>query len=170
VLDWLPWSHTFGTNHNFNLVLRNGGEFYIDNGKPVPGLIEETVKNLQQIRPNYYFNVPKGFEMLLEALRADEAFSETFFSNAKMLFYAGAALSQSIWDGYLALSEASGNDVFFTTEWGASETSPAITNIHWRVNGPGNLGFPCLALMSNLCPMKRSWSYGFVARSFFQDT
>lgn len=142
VLDWLPWSHVFGTNHNFNLVLKNGGSFYIDNGKPVPGLIGETVKNIKKIQPNLFFNVPKGYEMLLEYLRTDSEFCKLFFSNLDMLFYAGAALSIPVWDELKSLCENQGHSVFFTTEWGATETSPAITNVHWHLDTPGNIGIP----------------------------
>ncbi len=142
VLDWLPWSHTFGTNHNFNLVLRNGGSLYIDSGKPLPGLIGETIRNLRHVKPNLFFNVPKGYEVLLEHMRDDEELCNTFFGNLNMLFYAGAALSRPVWDELRQLCEATGNDVFFTTEWGATETAPAITNVHWRLDQPGNIGVP----------------------------
>lgn len=142
VLDWLPWSHIFGTNHNFNLVLRNGGSFYIDSGKPLPGLIGETIRNIRHVKPNLFFNVPKGYEVLLEHMRDDEALCKTFFSNLDMLFYAGAALSRPVWDELKHLCDATGNDVFFTTEWGGTETAPAITNVHWRLDQPGNIGVP----------------------------
>jgi len=128
VLDWLPWSHIFGTNHNFNLVLRNGGSLYIDSGKPLPGLIGETIRNLRHVKPNLFFNVPKGYEVLLEHMRDDEELCRTFFANLDMLFYAAAALPVPVWDELKRLCEATGNDVFFTTEWGATETAPAITN------------------------------------------
>ena len=90
IVDWLPWNHTFGGNHDFGLVLDNGGSLYIDDGKPLPGAIEATVRNLRDIAPTIYFNVPKGFEMLLPHLRADAALRENFFSRLKVLFYAGA--------------------------------------------------------------------------------
>ncbi len=93
VVDWLPWNHTFGSNHNFGLVLDNGGSLYIDEGKPLPGAIDATVRNLRDIAPTIYFNVPKGFEMLLPHLEADAALRETFFSRLKVLFYAGASLA-----------------------------------------------------------------------------
>lgn len=142
VLDWLPWSHIFGTNHNFNLVLRNGGSLYIDSGKPLPGLIGETIRNLRHVKPNLFFNVPKGYEVLLEHIRDDQELCHTFFSNLDMLFYAAAALPVPVWDELKRLCEATGNDVFFTTEWGATETAPAITNVHWRLERPGNIGVP----------------------------
>ena len=78
VVDWLPWNHTFGGNHNFGLVLDNGGSLYIDEGKPLPGAIDATVRNLRDIAPTIYFNVPKGFEMLLPHLAADKACARNF--------------------------------------------------------------------------------------------
>jgi len=142
VLDWLPWSHTFGSNHNFNLVLRNGGTLYIDNGKPVPGLVDQSIRNLKEIKPNLYFNVPKGFEVLLGYLREDEGFRRSFFGNLQMLFYAAAALPGPIWDELKQMCAETGNDVFFTTSWGATETAPANTNVHWRLERAGNIGVP----------------------------
>ncbi|KAA0873991.1 feruloyl-CoA synthase [Nitrincola tapanii] len=152
VLDWLPWSHTFGTNHNFNLVLRNGGSFYIDNGKPVPSLIEATVRNLREVRPNLYFNVPKGYEALLEYLRQDPQLCDEFFSSLTLLFYAGASLSQPVWDELRSLCAQGGHDVFFTTEWGATETAPAITNVHWHLDKPGNIGIPMPGVSMRFVP------------------
>ncbi|MEP7083978.1 MAG: AMP-binding protein, partial [Betaproteobacteria bacterium] len=98
IVDWLPWSHTFGGNHNFNMVLRNGGTLYIDRGKPMPGLFEATLANLREIAPTVYFNVPRGYDMLIAALRADAGLRERFFSRLRVLFYAGAALPQNLWD------------------------------------------------------------------------
>ena len=98
LVDWLPWNHTFGGNHDFGMVLYNGGSLYIDEGKPLPGAIEATVRNLREIAPTIYFNVPKGFEMLLPYLRADAALRQNFFSRLKVLFYAGAGLAQHVWD------------------------------------------------------------------------
>ncbi|GGB85098.1 feruloyl-CoA synthase [Marinobacterium zhoushanense] len=142
VLDWLPWSHTFGSNHNFNLVLRNGGTLYIDNGKPVPGLMDQSIRNLKEIKPNLYFNVPKGFEVLLGYLREDEELKRGFFGSLDMLFYAAAALPGPIWDELKQMCAETGNDVFFTTSWGATETAPANTNVHWRLERAGNIGVP----------------------------
>src|SRR3954466_13685229 len=94
VVDWLPWNPPFGGNHNFNMVLRNGGTLYIDGGKPVPGLVETTVKNLAEISPTMYFNVPRGYDLLLPFLEKDEKLRENFFRDLDMLFYAAAALPQ----------------------------------------------------------------------------
>ena len=94
ILDWLPWSHTFGANHNFNLVLRNGGTLYVDGGKPAPGLFATSLANLRSVMPTVYFNVPRGFDMLIAALRGDDELRQKFFSEVKFAFYAGAALPQ----------------------------------------------------------------------------
>lgn len=143
VVSWLPWSHTFGTNHNFNLVLCNGGSLYIDEGRPAPGLIEKSVKNLREVQPNLYFNVPKGFDALLPFLEKDTAFSTAFFSRLRCVFYAAAALPQQTWDrvGKVA-SRVKGGDVWFASAWGSTETSPLATNVSWKLSGPGCIGLP----------------------------
>ena len=98
VVDWLPWSHTFGSNHNFNMVLTNGGSLYIDDGNPTPPGAPKTARNLREIAPTIYFNVPKGYEALIPHFRADDALRRNFFSRLKVLFYAGAGLNQTTWD------------------------------------------------------------------------
>lgn len=143
VLDWLPWSHTFGGNHNLNLVLRNGGTLYIDEGRPVPGLVDKTVRNLREVRPNLYFNVPRGYDMLLPYLEADEALARDFFGRLRMVFYAGAALPQATWERLEAVARKVRDEpVWFTTAWGSTETSPAVTSAHWRLDRAGCLGLP----------------------------
>ena len=143
VLDWLPWSHTFGGNHNFNLVLRNGGELWIDEGRPAPGLVEKSVRNLLEVKPTLYFNVPRGFDMLLPFLEKDEAFAREFFARLRMVFYAGAALAQSSWERLEAVARKVRDEpVWFTTSWGSTETSPAITSAHWRLERAGCIGAP----------------------------
>src|SRR5947207_3435035 len=96
ILDWLPWSHTFGANHNFNLVLRNGGTLYVDGGKPAPGLFATSLANLRSVMPTVYFNVPRGFDMLIAALRSDEALCKKFFNGVKFAFYAGCVAAESL--------------------------------------------------------------------------
>ena len=119
LVDWLPWNHTFGGNHNIGIALYNGGSFYIDEGKPGPGFISETIRNLREIAPTVYFNVPKGYEDLLPALRADRELRENFFSRLKLLFYAGAGLSQPVWDAYRELArETCGERVVMVTGLG----------------------------------------------------
>ncbi len=151
-VDWLPWNHTFGSN-NFGMVLTHGGTLYLDEGKPVAAGILPTVRNLREIAPTAYFNVPKGYEALLPHLQADAAFARHFFSRLEMLFYAGAGLAQPVWDGYRALArEAVGRDVPFVTGLGATETAPsAIMNL--RTTGQaGAIGLPMVGVTLKLVP------------------
>src|SRR5206468_9379228 len=98
LVDWLPWNHTFGGNHNVGITVYNGGTLYIDDGKPTPALIGETLRNLREIAPTIYFNVPKGFEEIANALEVDATLRDTFFSRVRMLFFSGAGLAQPVWD------------------------------------------------------------------------
>ncbi len=143
LVDWLPWNHTFGGNHNFNMVLRHGGTLYIDEGKPMPGLVDKTVANLREISPTLYFNVPRGFDMLIPLLDKDDELRANFFRNLKLIFYAGAALPQNLWEKLEALSiRALGYRVRMVSSWGSTETSPAVTNVHFDIEGAGNIGLP----------------------------
>lgn len=143
VVSWLPWSHTFGTNHNFNMVLSNGGSLYLDEGRPVPGLREKSVRNLREVQPTLYFNVPKGFDALVSFLEEDEGFSRDFFGRLRGVFYAAAALPQSLWDRLETCArKVHGDAVWFSSAWGATETSPLLTNVHWRLDKPGCIGLP----------------------------
>jgi feruloyl-CoA synthase len=143
LLDWLPWSHTFGGNHNMNLVLRHGGTMYIDDGRPVPGAIDRTIAHLREVQPTVYFNVPKGYDMMLPALEADEALARRFFERLRMVFYAGAGMPVATWKRLEAVAaKVREEPVWFTTSWGSTETSPAITFAHWKLDGPGVIGNP----------------------------
>ena len=143
ILDWLPWSHTFGANHNFNLVLRNGGALYIDGGKPAPGLFATSLANLKSVLPTVYFNVPRGFDMLIAALRGDEELCRRFFSEVKFAFYAGAALPQNLWDAVEELSlKTVGRALPMVSAWGSTETSPLATDCHFLAERSGNIGVP----------------------------
>ncbi len=143
VVDWLPWNHTFGSNHNFGLVLDNGGSLYIDEGKPLPGAIEATVRNLRDIAPTIYFNVPKGFEMLAPRLAADRALREMFFSRLKVMFYAGAALSQHVLDALQEIAvKTIGQRIMFLSSLGSTETAPAALACTWESDRAGNIGLP----------------------------
>jgi feruloyl-CoA synthase len=149
----LPWNHTFGSNHNFGLVLDNGGSLYIDEGKPLPGLIEATVRNLHAIAPTIYFNVPKGFEMLLPALAGDGSLRETFFSRLKVLFYAGAALPQHVLDGFTELAvKTTGDRILFMSSLGSTETAPAALSCNWQSERSGNIGLPLPGVTLKLIP------------------
>ncbi len=141
LVDWLPWSHTFGGNHNLNMVLAHGGTLVIDEGRPAPGLIERTLANLAEVQPTIWFNVPRGFDMALPALEADEALARRVFARLRVVFYAGAALTQSTWERLQRLADrVRGEPVWLTTSWGSTETSPAITSAHWRLDRAGVIG------------------------------
>lgn len=143
VLDWLPWSHVFGANHNFNLVLRNGGTLYIDDGLPLPGQIDRTIENIKSVKPTLFFNVPRGYEVLLPYLERDEDLAEALFGRLRLLFYAAAALPQSSWDRLVNCArKVRSEPLFFATEWGSTETSPVVTNVHFQTIGAGVIGLP----------------------------
>ena len=130
VVDWLPWNHTFGGNFNFNLVLRNGGTLYVDGGKPVPGLVETTVRNLRDVSPTMYFNVPRGFDLLLPFLERDVELRRSFFRDLDMLFYAAAALPQNLWERIETLARAEKPDgLAMLSAWGSTETAPLATQV-----------------------------------------
>jgi len=149
VVDWLPWNHTFGGNHNFNLVLRNGGTLYVDGGKPVPGLVETTVKNLAEISPTMYFNVPRGYDLLLPYLEKDDKLRQSFFRDLDMLFYAAAALPQNWWD---RLKKLGGERLTMLSAWGSTETSPLATSVHFHMDRPGVIGLPVAECELKLVP------------------
>ncbi|MFZ0737484.1 MAG: feruloyl-CoA synthase [Candidatus Acidiferrales bacterium] len=153
LLDWLPWNHTFGGNHNIGIALYNGGSFYLDDGKPGRGFIEETVRNLREISPTAYFNVPKGYEDLLPALRADRQLRENFFRSLRLLFYAGAGLSQPVWDEYRQLAiETCGERVIMVTGLGATETAPMAIQTSWETDRSGIIGIPIPGVEAKLIP------------------
>lgn len=153
IVDWLPWNHTFGGNHNFNMMLRNGGALYIDRGKPVPGLVEETVKNLREVSPTICFNVPGGYQALLPYLEEDSALRDTFFRRLRMIFYAAASLPQSLWERLEKLSVASlGYKVPMVSSWGATETAPLVTIVHYPIDRAGVIGVPAPGCQLKLVP------------------
>jgi feruloyl-CoA synthase len=153
LVDWLPWNHTFGSNHNFGIVLDNGGSLYIDEGKPLPGVIAATARNLRDIAPTIYFNVPKGFEMLLPYLTAEPALRERFFSKLKVLFYAGAALPQHVLDAYHRLAaETAGERILFMSSLGSTETAPAALACSWESERAANIGLPLPGVDLKLVP------------------
>ncbi|RMH23113.1 MAG: feruloyl-CoA synthase [Acidobacteria bacterium] len=154
LVDWLPWSHTFGGNHNFNLVLANGGTLYVDGGKPVPGRIETTVENLRAVSPTLYFNVPRGFDALLPFLEADAELAARFFRRLDLIFYAGAALPQNLWQRLDALARRlRGAPLFLTTAWGTTETAPLATSAHFPLERAGNVGLPAPGCEVRLTPV-----------------
>jgi feruloyl-CoA synthase len=153
LLDWLPWNHTFGANHNFNLVLRHAGALYIDGGRPLPGLIDETVRNLGEVSPTIYFNVPAGYAALLPFLERDEALARAFFARLRLIFYAGAALPQDLWERLEAVSAgATGERVPMTSSWGTTETAPLATAAHFIIDRAGAIGVPAPGVELKLLP------------------
>jgi feruloyl-CoA synthase len=154
IVDWAPWHHTAGGNHDVGLVIYNGGTFYIDDGKPAPGAIEETVRNLRDVAPNWYFNVPKGFEALLPFLRDDARLRETFFSRLKVLWFAGAGIGQHVFDEMKELAvRTCGEQILFLTGLGATETAPFALSRTWDTGNAANVGLPPPGLDVKLVPM-----------------
>ncbi len=143
VVDWLPWSHTFGGNHNFFMVLWHGGTLYIDEGKPAPGAFDTTIENLREVSPTLYFNVPRGFDMLVAKLEEDEALATSFFRDLDVVFYAAAALSQPTWERLEAVSRKTrGDKVTMVAAWGSTETAPLVTQVHFAIDRAGVIGLP----------------------------
>jgi feruloyl-CoA synthase len=153
IVDWLPWSHTFGGNHNFNLVLRNGGTLYVDAGKPAPGAIEITAGNLREVPSTIHFDVPRGYDMLLPWLESDAALRATFFRDLDVLFYAAASLPQHLWEALERLSiAATGSRVTMLSAWGSTETAPTATQVHFPIERAGVIGLPSPGTEIKLAP------------------
>lgn len=154
LVDWLPWNHTFGGNHNVGLVLSNGGTLYIDEGKPTPALVGETLRNLREIAPTLYFNVPTGFDAIAQAMKQDVQLRRTLLSRVKMFFYAGASLPQSVWDALSESEEAElGKRIVMTCGFGMTESSPYglfPTSPDIRA---GELGVPTPGMQCKLAPV-----------------
>lgn len=153
IVDWLPWNHTFGGNHNIGLTLYNGGSMYLDAGKPMPGGIEETVRNLREISPTVYFNVPKGYESLLPYLRDDKTLRAKFFQRLHAMFFSGAALSPFVWNSLdeLAMQET-GFRVPVLTGLGATETAPFFMSVRPATSRSGHVGLPVSGNDAKLVP------------------
>jgi feruloyl-CoA synthase len=155
IVDWLPWNHTFGGNHNVGLVLYNGGTFYIDDGKPTPAGIAESLRNLREIAPTIYFNVPKGYEELVRALEREPDLRQTFFSRVEMLFYSAAGLSQHVWDALDRLAiETVGERIVMLTGLGATETAPFSIVTRADCTASGIVGLPVAGIELKLAPME----------------
>jgi len=153
--DWLPWNHTFGGSHNFGIALHNGGSLYIDAGKPTPDLFGETIRNLREIAPTAYFNVPKAYEMLIGHLRSEPGLRKTFFSRLNLLFFAAAGLSQHIWDALQDLAfETCGEEILVVTGLGATESSPYALSTGIEGASSGCLGLPVPGVELKLVPVE----------------
>lgn len=154
LLDWAPWHHTAGGNKEFFIPVFNGGTLYIDDGKPTPKDISKTIRNLKEIAPTWYFNVPKGFEALIPFFEDDRELRENFFSKVKMLWYAGAGMAQHTWDALDRLAvQTLGEKVLIATGLGATETAPAALMCTWPQQKSGNIGLPCYGVSLKLVPM-----------------
>ncbi|HEV2430003.1 MAG TPA: feruloyl-CoA synthase [Burkholderiales bacterium] len=158
IVDWAPWHHTAAGNHDFGLVIYNGGSYYIDEGKPMPGAIETTVRNLREVAPTWYFNVPRGYEALLPYLRSDAALRKSFFSRVKVLWFAGAAIAQHVFDEIKALArDTTGEDILFLTGLGSTETAPYTMGRMWETHDATNMGLPPPGVEIKLVPMDEKY-------------
>ncbi|MDR7376597.1 feruloyl-CoA synthase [Rhodoferax ferrireducens] len=153
LVDWLPWNHTFGGNHNFGIVIYNGGTLYLDEGKPTPKGMAETIRNLREIAPTVYFNVPTGFEVLAEAMQTDDQLRQKLLSRVKMFFFAAAALSQPIWDSLFASAEREvGERIVMNTGLGMTEGTPFCIAVNSPNVKAGYIGVPTPGLELKLVP------------------
>ncbi len=153
VLDWAPWNHTAAGNKVSYMVLTNGGTYYIDDGKPVPGKFDETVRNLREVPCSWYFNVPVGWDMLIDHLENHPELARTFFGDLKMMFYAGAGMAQLTWDRLRAIGrKTTGHEVLLTSSLGATETAPFALTITVPQEQAGNVGVPSRGLLMKLVP------------------
>jgi feruloyl-CoA synthase len=155
MVDWAPWHHTAGGNKDLGMILYNGGTLYIDEGKPLPGAIEATVRNLKEVAPNWYFTVPKGYEMLLPFLRDDAELRKNFFSRLKALWFAGAGVSQHVFDEYKRLTyKTCGEQILFLTGLGSTETAPFTLSRTWDTDDASNMGVPPPGVELKLVPVE----------------
>lgn len=157
-LDWAPWNHVASGNKVFNMALYNGGAYYIDGGKPVRGLFETTCRNIREVSPTWYFNVPAGFELLVDAMNADPDLAKCFFKDLKLLMYAGAAMAEHTWSELDRLAaEATGERVLLSTGLGATETAPDVLFCTEPQDVPGNIGIPMKGVTLKLVPVDDRW-------------
>ncbi|BDE07448.1 feruloyl-CoA synthase [Vulcanimicrobium alpinum] len=143
LVDWLPWHHTFGGNHNFNMALQHGGALYIDRGRPLPAHFDRSVETLRDVPPTVYFNVPRGHALLVAALERDDAFARRFFSRLRLIGNAAAGLPRTTWEALRSLARRYGGaEVAVTGAWGLTETSPMATAVHYPLRDPADIGLP----------------------------
>ena len=158
IVDWLPWSHTFGGNHNVNMVLTAGGTLYVDAGRPAPGMFAQTVANLTDVPPTIYFNVPAGYAQLVPALEGDPEFARRFFSRLRLMFNAGAALPAALRDRLAKLAvRTAGHEIPVTGSWGATETAPAVTSAHFAFTDARCIGVPLPGTEVKLVPAEDAY-------------
>jgi feruloyl-CoA synthase len=153
-LDWMPWNHTMGGNALFNPVLIEGGTLYIDDGRPMPGMIEETLRNLREVSPTYYANVPAGYAALAAAMEKDDALARSFFKNLGLMAYGGARLPDDLYDRMQTLAvRAIGERLVFYTGWGSTETAPTSTGTYWDTERVGLIGLPFPGVELKMVPV-----------------
>jgi len=153
LVDWMPWNHTMGGNSLFNPLLMAGGTFYIDDGRPLPGQFDETIRNLREVSTTYYQNVPAGFAALAAAMEADEALCRTFFKDIAVMTYGGERLPDDLYDRMQALAvKTTGERIVFYTGWGATETGPTATGTYWDTERVGLIGLPLPGVELKLVP------------------
>jgi len=158
LLDWPPWNHVASGNKVFYMAIYNGGTFHIDAGKPAPGAIEQTVRNLRDVSPTWYFNVPVGYEMLVDAMERDASLCRSFFRDLKLMMYAGAQMAEHTWAALDRLAlRTTGERVFLTTGLGATETAPMAIFCSDPQDRPGNIGIPCRGVTLKLVPHDDKW-------------
>ncbi|WP_315753577.1 MULTISPECIES: AMP-binding protein [unclassified Bradyrhizobium] len=143
VLDWMPWNHTMGGNALFNPLLIEGGTLYIDDGRPMPGMFDETIRNLREVSPTYYANVPAGYAALAAAMEKDDALCRSFFKDLGIMAYGGARLPDDLYERMQALAvKTTGERIVFYTGWGSTETAPTSTGTYWNTERVGLIGLP----------------------------
>ena len=158
IVDWLPWSHTFGGNHNLNMIITAGGSLYVDAGRPAPGLFAQTMANLTEVPPTVYFNVPAGYAQLVSALEDDADFAKKFFSRLRLMFNAAAALPAGLRDRLGALArQTAGHAIPVTGSWGATETGPAVTTAHMDYDDARCIGVPLPGTEVKLVPAEDAY-------------
>jgi len=158
IVDWLPWSHTFGGNHNLNMIITAGGSLYVDAGRPAPGLFAQSIANLTEVPPTVYFNVPAGYAQLVPALEDDADFAKKFFSRLRLMFNAAAALPAGLRDRLGALArQTAGHAIPVTGSWGATETGPAVTTAHMDYDDARCIGVPLPGTEVKLVPAEDAY-------------
>ena len=153
VLDWLPWNHTMGGNATFHTLLGHGGTLYIDEGRPLPGPFETTLRNLREVSPTTFSNVPAGYAMLATALEHDDDLARRFFARLNLLSYGGATLSDDLYRRMQALAvKYTRHRIVFFTGWGSTETAPTATSTYWETERVGLIGLPHPGVELKLVP------------------
>lgn len=153
LLDWMPWNHVAGGSHNTGIAIYNGGSFYIDEGQPTPARIGATLRNLEDVQPTFFTNVPKAYEFLVAALDDHPKARKNLFARLKLLQYAGAGLSQHVFDGLDRAARAeTGERVLIITGYGSTETAPFAFTTTWPVEQAGHIGLPAAGMTIKLVP------------------